>query len=54
METLQLPIPDHCPQVLREIMERCWKLDPEERPVSFFKHNFSLFDKINEIKTLLT
>jgi serine/threonine protein kinase len=25
-------IPDHCPPLLREIMEMCWKKDPNERP----------------------
>ncbi len=28
------PIPDDCPPVLKEIMEMCWKVNPEARPVS--------------------
>jgi hypothetical protein len=28
-------IPDDCPPLLREIMEKCWHKDPQQRPVSF-------------------
>jgi hypothetical protein len=27
-------IPEDCPPLLRELMEKCWKKDPEQRPVS--------------------
>ncbi len=27
-------IPESCPKVLREVMLMCWKMDPNERPVS--------------------
>jgi len=26
------PIPNDCPQKLREVMEMCWKKDPDQRP----------------------
>jgi serine/threonine protein kinase len=29
------PIPSDCPQKLRELMQMCWKKNPEQRPVSF-------------------
>jgi hypothetical protein len=28
-------IPDDCPSLLREVMEMCWKKEPDQRPVSF-------------------
>jgi hypothetical protein len=34
-EGLTPKIPKDCPQVLQEIMEMCWKKDPNQRPVSF-------------------
>jgi hypothetical protein len=33
-------IPDDCPHLLRELMQICWKKDPNERPVSLFSHSF--------------
>jgi hypothetical protein len=46
----KLQIPDECPKVLKEIMEKCWQIDPHDRPVSshtlfvtlYFQH-LSLF-----------
>jgi hypothetical protein len=34
-EGLTPKIPKDCPQILQEIMEMCWKRDPNQRPVSF-------------------
>ena len=28
----RLPIPEHCPPLLAELMRSCWALDPDERP----------------------
>lgn len=33
------------PQELRDIMKSCWKMDPDERPVSFLLLTKSLFWK---------
>jgi len=33
-EGLTPTIPKECPMVLRELMQMCWKRDPEQRPVS--------------------
>jgi hypothetical protein len=34
-EALTPGIPENCPPVLEELMNMCWKKDPNERPVSF-------------------
>jgi hypothetical protein len=28
-------IPNDCPSIFREVMQMCWKKDPDQRPVSF-------------------
>lgn len=28
----RLEIPDHCPKLLRDVMNKCWKANPDERP----------------------
>jgi hypothetical protein len=38
-QNLTPKIPEDCPQILREIMEMCWKRDPNERPVSTIIHS---------------
>jgi hypothetical protein len=38
-QNLTPKIPEDCPQKLREIMEMCWKKDPNERPVSKHIHS---------------
>jgi hypothetical protein len=33
-------IPNDCPPLLHELMEMCWKPNPNERPVSFWMTRF--------------
>jgi len=28
----QHPVPNHCPQVLAEVLSACWSRNPEDRP----------------------
>jgi hypothetical protein len=36
-------IPSNCPQKLVELMQMCWKKQPQQRPVSFLFVLFRLF-----------
>jgi hypothetical protein len=38
-EGLTPGIPENCPPVLEQLMNMCWKRDPNERPVSFVHTN---------------
>jgi len=46
----RMPCPKGCPQELHEIMLKCWKQDPQERPT--FKQIFDWLSmiKMNSIK----
>jgi serine/threonine protein kinase len=41
------PIPDDCDPVLRELMQMCWRVNPDDRPVS------QLFHKITDSDILI-
>jgi hypothetical protein len=41
-------IPEDCPEKLRELMQMCWKKEPEQRPVSFYLSVF--FDQTHTSK----
>jgi hypothetical protein len=45
-EGLTPTIPEDCPPKLRELMEMCWKKDPDQRPVSshFSQKTLKIFD----------
>jgi hypothetical protein len=48
-------IPDDCPPLLRQLMQLCWKKEPDQRPVSFILFLFSHRHKRNsELKQSLT
>jgi len=51
-EGLTPVIPNDCPQKLRELMQMCWKMQPEQRPVSNVQYIFVLAMKNFKISSL--
>jgi hypothetical protein len=47
-EGLTPKIPDDCPALLAELMQMCWKKDPNQRPVSSLLNLICSF--LNEIQ----
>jgi len=43
-EGLTPKIPSHCPQVLRELMMKCWNRNPEQRPT--FEQVCNMFQQV--------